>query len=103
MKIEYCPTKEMVADFFSKPLQGSQFIKLRDQIMNINPSCQDYTSKDCRSVLNLVATDEDQTESIVNNSEWTVVESKQIKRLASRTNGSLNRSVHGNGEEKVIG
>jgi hypothetical protein len=41
MKIEYCPTQEMVADFFTKPLQGSQFVKLRDQIMNANPHCQD--------------------------------------------------------------
>ena len=31
IRIEYCPTKEMVADFFTKPLQGSQFYKLRDQ------------------------------------------------------------------------
>ena len=28
IRIEYCPTKEMVADFFTKPLQGSQFYKL---------------------------------------------------------------------------
>ena len=23
--IEYCPTKEMLADYFTKPLQGAQF------------------------------------------------------------------------------
>jgi len=34
--IEYCPTAEMVADFFTKPLQGKQFDKLRDQIMNLD-------------------------------------------------------------------
>ena len=28
IRIEYCSTKEMVADFFTKPLQGSQFYKL---------------------------------------------------------------------------
>ncbi len=28
-----CPTKEMVADFWTKPLQGSHFRKLRDYIM----------------------------------------------------------------------
>jgi len=32
--VAYCPTKEMVADFFMKPLQGSQFRKLREYIMN---------------------------------------------------------------------
>jgi hypothetical protein len=30
----WCPTKEMVADFWTKPLQGSHFRKLRDYIMS---------------------------------------------------------------------
>jgi hypothetical protein len=29
----WCPTKEMVADFWTKPLQGTHFRKLRDYIM----------------------------------------------------------------------
>jgi hypothetical protein len=29
----WCPTKEMVADFWTKPLQGSHFRKLGDYIM----------------------------------------------------------------------
>ena len=28
VRIEYCPTGEMLADFFTKPLQGKQFYKL---------------------------------------------------------------------------
>ena len=35
IRIEYCPTGEMVADFFTKPLQGALFEKLRNKIMNI--------------------------------------------------------------------
>jgi hypothetical protein len=35
VSLEHCPTEEMVADFFTKPLQGSTFIKLRNMIMNI--------------------------------------------------------------------
>jgi hypothetical protein len=31
--IDWCPTKQMVADFMTKPLQGSQFRNLRDYIM----------------------------------------------------------------------
>ena len=33
--IQYCHTKKMVADYFTKPLQGALFYKLRDQIMGV--------------------------------------------------------------------
>jgi hypothetical protein len=33
ISIDCCPTKKMVADFMTKPLQSSQFIELRDYIM----------------------------------------------------------------------
>jgi hypothetical protein len=33
MTIEYCPTAQMLADFFTKPLQGSLFRKFRDAVM----------------------------------------------------------------------
>ena len=33
--VEYCPTTEMIGDFFTKPLQGKLFIKFRNLIMNI--------------------------------------------------------------------
>ena len=33
VKIQYCPTAEMLADFFTKPLQGALFHKFRDVIM----------------------------------------------------------------------
>jgi hypothetical protein len=35
LRIEYCPTGDMVADFFTKPLQGSLFRKLRKIILNL--------------------------------------------------------------------
>jgi hypothetical protein len=31
--LEWCPTRDMVADFMTKPLQGSTFKKFRDLIM----------------------------------------------------------------------
>jgi hypothetical protein len=43
--IKYCPTKEMIADFFTKPLQGTTFHNVRDVLMNFDPvinSMQDY-------------------------------------------------------------
>jgi hypothetical protein len=35
LSIQYCPTEEMIADFFTKPLQGSAFRKMVKLIMNI--------------------------------------------------------------------
>ena len=37
VRVEWCPTKEMVADFMTKPLQGSLFRKFRDVIMGALP------------------------------------------------------------------
>ena len=33
LNVEHCPTTEMIGDFFTKPLQGKLFTKLRNQIM----------------------------------------------------------------------
>ena len=33
MRVEYCPTHLMLADFFTKPLMGELFRKLRRDIM----------------------------------------------------------------------
>ena len=33
VSIEYCPTKMMLADYMTKPLQGAQFKKFRDEIL----------------------------------------------------------------------
>jgi hypothetical protein len=33
--VVYCPTEDMLADFFTKPLQGSLFVKFRDVIMGL--------------------------------------------------------------------
>lgn len=35
LKVEYCPTGDMTADFFTKPLQGAAFKKFRDTILNV--------------------------------------------------------------------
>jgi hypothetical protein len=48
--IKYCPTEEMLADFFTKPLQGALFRRLRDRFMNLDPESE-YHSQNHRSVL----------------------------------------------------
>ena len=37
MRVEYCPTEYMLADYFTKPLQGSRFKEYRNYIMGYNP------------------------------------------------------------------
>jgi hypothetical protein len=36
--LAYCPTYEMVTDFFTKPLQGQKFRHFHDFILNIDPT-----------------------------------------------------------------
>jgi hypothetical protein len=40
--IQYCPTKQMVAVYFTKPLQGALFYKFRDQILGLWSPHGDY-------------------------------------------------------------
>jgi len=47
----YCPTKQMIADFFTKPLQGSAFTEFRDFIMNAYDSDATTVGQNHRSVL----------------------------------------------------
>ena len=37
MEVIYCPTESMLADYFTKPLQGALFKKLRRVIMGMDP------------------------------------------------------------------
>ena len=47
-------------DYFTKPLQGCLFYKLRDIIMNVDPSSEYYSGH--RSVLSMEDDDEDPDE-----------------------------------------
>ena len=35
LKVDFCPTDKMLADFFSKPTQGSKFTDFRDQVLGM--------------------------------------------------------------------
>ena len=37
----YCSTEEMIADFFTKPLQGALFVKFRDAVFGIDAKNDD--------------------------------------------------------------
>jgi hypothetical protein len=54
VRLHWCPTKEMVADFWAKPLQGSHFRMLRDYIMGrvrcVKPKPDDMAKDKAKTV-----------------------------------------------------
>jgi hypothetical protein len=46
IEIEWCTTKEMVADFMTKPLQGSYLRRLHDLIMGMSSIKKAKTKRD---------------------------------------------------------
>jgi len=36
VRVEYCPTEDMLGDFFTKPLQGATFQKMRRMVLNLS-------------------------------------------------------------------
>ena len=55
IRIEYCPNSEMIADYFTKLLEGRQFYKLQDRIMNIDSDSKYHSNH--RSALSAGGTD----------------------------------------------
>jgi len=59
-RVEYCPTDDMVGDYFTKPRQGSGFVRFRSTILNLPPSISPFPKEcvetsteqavDCRSM-----------------------------------------------------
>jgi hypothetical protein len=93
----------MLADYFTKPLQGNLFRTMRNMIMNVNPtSDHTYAMQDYRSVLNMcnghvnngytnyTDTDNDRTNHTsaqTNEQEWTTVKPRNI-RIRGRVSGT---------------
>jgi hypothetical protein len=38
VSVVWCPTRDMIGDYMTKPLQGALFHKFRDQIMGVTPA-----------------------------------------------------------------
>ena len=51
IKVQHCPTTEMLGDYFTKPLQGGLFTKFRDRILNLQDDPSTVPVEDHRSVL----------------------------------------------------
>jgi hypothetical protein len=102
LTVEYCPTGNMLADFFTKPLQGTPFRKFRDEIMNVDP--QTVPAMDRRSVLELepdvqhsdvsnVAHDRSESTLEGNDPEgmWNVVRGKAPRKTTTKGHSTTTR------------
>ena len=51
VRIEYCPTDDMVGDFYTKPLQGSKFVRFKNFSLGVAPPLRtmpvDPVRKEC--------------------------------------------------------
>jgi hypothetical protein len=52
VSVTYCPTDDMIADYFTKALQGTKFRDFRNFIMNVDPSTDSVVDR--RSVLGII-------------------------------------------------
>ena len=89
VEIKYCPTGMMIADFFTKPLQGTAYITFRDFIMNADHDSD--RGQDHRSVLESQENKKNkentpsvyQPDVMVSNDAWIEVRIRKNKRNTS--------------------
>ena len=55
LSLKHCPTEEMLADYFTKPLQGALFVRLRNHIMGA-----DFANGDSQNHRSVLDDDDDQ-------------------------------------------
>ena len=48
--LQHCPTERMIADFYTKPLQGSLFIKMRNFIMGLDDAFCEERVENCEDL-----------------------------------------------------
>ena len=83
MKVKYCRTEKMLADFMSKPLQGSLFQKFRNVLMgwaHIDTLFEHFTSN------------EERVENITDNGDLTVEEKELLRPSPKQTYADIVKS-----------
>jgi hypothetical protein len=89
IKVEYCPTGNMLADFFTKPLQGTPFRKFRDDIMNVDPRLVPTMAH--RSVLGMESSDSAEEDSA---DGWTTVKRNKPRKTVHYNTVKQSRTQH---------
>jgi hypothetical protein len=101
LRIEHCPTEDMVADYFTKPLQGALFYKLRDQVMNVASSSPYHSSQ--RSVLEKDLINSLENPDTVAEAGSRVAEAGSADNDAARTDGTSGGDRFSNGKDESAG
>jgi hypothetical protein len=105
LRIEYCPTDDMVADFFTKPLQGTKFRRFQAMILNL-PGADAVipTSKECVETNDVGVTGEatfttqdyllqtyldDELDTTTSASSWVQVVNRRRRRPVVKQSGAV--------------
>jgi hypothetical protein len=51
LKVQWCPTTDVIADYMTKPLQGKLFRRFRDLIMGLDPPAERIVGLDDKTCL----------------------------------------------------
>ena len=97
VKVQYCPTEEIIADFFTKPLQGALFYKFRDLVLGIR--AEDY--EEYRKKYYEILTKFDLMDSSASDKSKECVE-RELSLTTDRRNEETNR-VKGSEADSDIG
>ena len=91
MRVEYCPTDEMTADFLTKPLQGSKFREFRKQILNLEYDFVDHKSTDGKKGISSIAkvSEAERQECVVN-----TIKTRGNTRVKDRVRWTTNVDNH---------
>jgi len=102
MKVEYCPTSVMLADFYSKPLQGGLFKRTRDVVMGLQPISilYDDNTKQCEKS---TSDDDHEQKEIIEGKLFTLTDRKERvgnitadERMETKSSGCV--KVHKTGK-----
>ena len=86
VKVAFCPTHDVLGDFFTKPLQGSLFIRMREKLLNLPSSASAAVHR-----------------SVLENNEKIWEKTRKTKDNSSENTANQNKTcVHGN-TNKLIG
>jgi hypothetical protein len=110
MRVEYCPTGDMVADILTKPLQGSLFRKFRAALLNIDYHDPGAPSQECvetgyshqgsdKSDHGDDVVPDTTEENDVDLGEWKIVERKKYK--ARNSVGMLDEDQHAHTRSRI--